>query len=96
MSRIARRALLAGLGAMLAAPRWGRLVVAGALCLVRPLTVEPLVVQRDLPLLIVSGVVLQMFITTGHRFGRVEAAAMIALYALFLAAQFMGFSISLP
>jgi hypothetical protein len=36
-----------------------------------------------------------MFITTGRRFVRLEAIVMIAIYALFLAAQFMGFSISL-
>jgi hypothetical protein len=71
------------------------LAVVGALCLIKPLVVEPIIVQRDLPMLIVAGVLLQMFITTGRRFVRLEAIVMIAIYALFLAAQFMGFSISL-
>jgi len=52
-------------------------------------------VQRDLPMLIVAGVLLQMFVTTGRKFVRLEALVMIAIYVLFLAAQFMGFSISL-
>jgi cation:H+ antiporter len=72
------------------------LVVVGALCLIRPLPVEPIIVQRDLPMLIVAGVLLQMFVTTGKKFVRLEAIVMIGIYALFLAAQFMGFSISLP
>ena len=33
---------------------------------------------------------------TGARFVRTEAAVMIALFALFLAAQFMGFGLALP
>ena len=57
---------------------------------------QPMLVQRDLPLLILAGVLLQMFVTTGARFVRTEAAVMIALFALFLAAQFMGFGLALP
>ena len=64
--------------------------------MIRPLPVEPLIVQRDLPLLVLAGVLLQMFVTTGAKFVRTEAAVMVAIFALFLAAQFMGFSIRLP
>ena len=74
----------------------GALVVAGVLCLAMPLPVEPLIVHRDLPLLVLAGVLLQMFVTSGARFVRAEALAMIACFVLFLAAQFMGFSLSLP
>lgn len=84
------------LGEIYASNIFTGLVVAGALALVKPLTVEPMITQRDLPLLVFSGVVLQMLITTGHRFVRAEALMMIALYVLFLTAQFGGFSISLP
>lgn len=84
------------LGEIYASNIFTGLAVAGALCLIRPLPVEPLIVQRDLPLLIMAGVLLQMFITTGNRFVRLEAAVMVAIFAVFLAAQFMGFSISLP
>ena len=37
-----------------------------------------------------------MFVTSGRRFVRAEALVMIAIFALFLAVQFAGFSISLP
>jgi cation:H+ antiporter len=84
------------LGEIYASNIFTGLVVIGALCLIRPLPVEPIIVERDLPLLIVAGVLLQMFVTTGKKFVRIEAVVMIAIYALFLAAQFMGFSISLP
>lgn len=84
------------LGEIYASNVFTGLVVAGALCIVRPLPVEPLISARDLPLLIVAGVLLQMFVTSGNRFVRAEALAMIALFALFMAAQFGGFSLSLP
>lgn len=83
------------LGEIYASNIFTGLAVVGALCLVKPLIVEPIILQRDLPMLIVAGVLLQMFVTTGRRFVRFEALVMIGIYILFLAAQFMGFSISL-
>jgi cation:H+ antiporter len=83
------------LGEIYASNIFTGLAVVGALCVIKPLVVEPIIVQRDLPMLVVAGVLLQMFITTGRRFVRLEALVMIGIYALFLAAQFMGFSISL-
>jgi cation:H+ antiporter len=96
LGAVLRRQADVTLGEIYASNIFTGLAVAGALCLIRPLPVEPLIVSRDLPLLIFSGVLLQMFITTGGRFVRTEAAVMIALFALFLAAQFLGFSITLP
>jgi cation:H+ antiporter len=96
LGAVLRRQADVTLGEIYASNIFTGLVVAGALCLVRPLPVEPLVVTRDLPLLIVAGVVLQMFVTSGRRFVRGEAVVMIAIFALFLAVQFSGFSISLP
>ncbi len=84
------------LGEIYASNIFTGLAVAGTLCLALPLPVEPLIVHRDLPLLVLAGVLLQMFVTTGSRFVRTEAAVMIAIFALFLAAQFMGFGLSLP
>lgn len=84
------------LGEIYASNIFTGLAVAGVLCLVLPLPVEPLIVNRDLPMLVVAGVLLQMFVTTGRKFVRLEALVMIAIYALFLAAQFMGFRICLP
>ena len=84
------------LGEIYASNIFTGLAVAGALCLIRPLPVEPLIVQRDLPLLVLAGVLLQMFVTTGARFVRTEAVVMVALFAIFLAAQFLGFHLTLP
>ena len=84
------------LGEIYASNIFTGLAVAGALCLALPLPVEPQIVHRDLPLLVLAGVLLQMYVTSGSRFVRTEALAMVALFALFLCAQFMGFSLSLP
>jgi len=84
------------LGEVYASNIFTGLVVMGALCMIRPLPVDMVVVHRDLPLLIMAGVLMQMFVTSGGRFIRSEALVMIALYVLFLAAQFMGFQITLP
>lgn len=84
------------LGEIYASNIFTGLAVIGVLCLVRPLPVELMILHRDLPMMIVAGVLLQMFVTTGKKFVRLEALVMIAIYALFLAAQFLGFGISLP
>lgn len=84
------------LGEIYASNIFTGLAVMGALALIVPLPVEPIIVQRDLPLLLVAGVLLKMFVTSGARFVRTEALAMIAIFAFFLSAQFMGFGISLP
>lgn len=96
LGAVIRRQADVTLGEIYASNIFTGLAVAGALCLIRPLPVAPLIVSRDLPLLIMAGVMLQMFVTTGGRFVRSEAAVMVAIFALFLAAQFMGLSISLP
>jgi cation:H+ antiporter len=84
------------LGEIYASNIFTGLAVMGALCLVAPLPVAPMIVSRDLPLLVLAGVLMQMFVSTGGRFVRSEALAIIALYGLFLAAQFGNFGISLP
>ncbi len=72
------------------------LVVVGLVALVRPLEVDNLTVELDLPLLVFSGVVLQIFITSGRKYVRAEALVMIALYVVFLAAHFFGFTLDFP
>lgn len=96
LGAVLRRQADVTLGEIYASNIFTGLVVAGLLCLVRPLPVDPLVSSRDLPLLILGGVLLQMFVTTHGRFIRSEAVVMIALFALFLTAQFTGFSLALP
>jgi len=95
LGAVLRRQADVTLGEIYASNIFTGLAVIGCLCLIKPLPVEPIIVQRDLPMLIVAGVLLQMFVTTGRKFVRLEALVMIAIYVLFLAAQFMGFSISL-
>ena len=58
--------------------------------------VSPLSVHLDLPLLVLSGVVLQIFITSGGRYVRSEAFVMMALYFVFLAAHFFDFQLNFP
>lgn len=84
------------LGEIYASNIFTGLAVVGVLCLAVPLSVEPIIVHRDLPMLIVAGVLLQMFVTTGRKFVRFEALIMITIYGLFLTAQFTGFNMSLP
>ncbi|MBN1625981.1 MAG: hypothetical protein JW944_05605 [Deltaproteobacteria bacterium] len=95
LGAVLRRQADVTLGEIYASNIFTGLAVAGVLCLARPLPVEFMIVIRDLPMMIVAGVLLQMFVTTGRRFVRIEAIVMIAIYLLFLAAQFMGFTISL-
>jgi len=72
------------------------MVVTGIIAMAHPLNVEPMIVQLDLPILVLSGVILQMFITSGRRLIRFEALGMITLYAIFLLAHFFGFHLELP
>ncbi|NLB66091.1 MAG: hypothetical protein GX803_06460 [Lentisphaerae bacterium] len=96
LGAVMRREADVTLGEIYASNIFTGLVVAGVVCLVRPMAVEAVVINRDLPLLILAGVLLQLFVTTQRRFVRSEALVMLALFALFMAAQFMGFSLSLP
>jgi len=96
LGAIFRRQADVTLGEVYASNIFTGLVVMGTLCMIRPLSVDMVVVHRDLPLLIMAGVLLQMFVTSGKRFVRAEALVMMALYGLFLAAQFRGFQITLP
>jgi len=96
LGAVFRRQADVTLGEVYASNIFTGLVVAGTLALVRPLPVEPFVTGRDLPLLILAGALLQMFVTTGGRFVRSEAVVMIGLFILFLYAQFAGVGLALP
>ena len=96
LGAVIRRQADVTLGEIYASNIFTGLAVAGALCLALPLPVEPQIVHRYLPLLVLAGVLLQMYVTSGSRFVRTEALVMVALFALFLCAQFTGFSLSLP
>lgn len=96
LGAVIRRQADVTLGEIYASNIFTGLAVMGGLCLIAPLPVEDLIVHRDLPLLVLAGVLMQMFVTSGRRFVRAEALAIIALYGVFLAAQFTGVTLSLP
>lgn len=61
------------------------LAILGICCLIHPLALGDLrVLSIDLPFLILAGVVVQIFITTGMVLSRVEAAAVLGLYAYYV------------
>lgn len=84
------------LGEVYASNIFTGLMVTGVLSLIRPLEIEPLIITRDIPLLIFAGVLLQLFITSGGRFIRWEAVAMIGLFVIFLLTHITGLPLALP
>jgi len=67
------------------------LFILGVCCLIAPLSVSDNILQFDLPLLIFSGVVVQIFITTGSRLVRLEAIIILLLYIYFVLGHFVTF-----
>lgn len=60
------------------------LVVLGCCCVVTPLRIaDDRLLSFDIPMLIAAGVIIQIFITTGLRLNRIEAAATMLLYGYF-------------
>jgi cation:H+ antiporter len=69
--------------------------VLGVICIISPMqTSDPVIINFSLPFLILSGVTLQIFITTGSRFIRLEAIVVFALYCYFILGLFfkVGFA----
>ncbi|HNZ26067.1 MAG TPA: calcium/sodium antiporter [Spirochaetota bacterium] len=61
------------------------LVVLGICCIIMPLDLTDVsILNFDLPFLILAGVVIQIFITTGMKFSRAEALIIMGLYVVFL------------
>ncbi len=59
--------------------------ILGICCMVRPLVIsDPRIVSVDIPFLILAGVIVQIFITTGMVLSRKEAIAILALYGYFV------------
>jgi len=60
------------------------LVVMGVCCIAVPLHInDTLLMSFDIPMLIAAGVIIQIFITTGMKFNRFEAAFTMLLYGYF-------------
>jgi cation:H+ antiporter len=62
--------------------------VLGLCCLMRPMPVSEEVLKFDIPFLILAGSVVQIFITTGQRLVRLEALAVLGMYAYFVLGHF--------
>jgi len=61
------------------------LVVMGICALINPLQISDMnILGFDIPFLILAGVMVQIFITTGSKFSRVEALIIFGLYVVFL------------
>ncbi|MCU0664646.1 MAG: calcium/sodium antiporter [Myxococcota bacterium] len=61
------------------------LVVLGCCCLAAPLHIaDQRLLTFDIPMLVAAGVMIQIFITTGMRFNRWEAAITMVLYGYFV------------
>jgi len=60
------------------------LVVLGVCCIAMPLHIsDNRLLSFDIPMLIAAGVMIQIFITTGMRFNRIEAAITMLMYGYF-------------
>lgn len=61
------------------------LVVLGVCCLISPLNLTDMTILNfDIPFLILAGVMVQIFITTGLKFSRLEALLIMILYVVFV------------
>jgi cation:H+ antiporter len=71
------------------------LVVLGLCAIARPIEgFSKQVLQFDLPLLILGGVMIQIFLNTGNRLVRLEALAIMGLYLFFVAGHFLPVGLS--
>jgi len=61
------------------------LSVLGICAIIAPMTIsDGNLLSFDIPFMILAGVVVQIFVTTGSRFNRVEAVIILALYIMFV------------
>lgn len=61
------------------------LAVLGICAMIAPMTIaDKNILSFDIPFMILAGVVVQIFVTTGSRFNRLEAFAIMGLYVVFV------------
>ncbi len=78
------------IGEVYASNIFTQLVVLGICCLIAPMPVDPSLIRFSMPLLVLSAVVMQLFVTSGLRLNRVEALGLLVFYVLFVYNQFAG------
>lgn len=76
------------IGEVYASNIFTQLVVLGACCLIRPMTVDPGLIAFAMPFLILAAVVIQIFVTTERKLSRIEAVGLLGFYAVFALSQF--------
>lgn len=76
------------IGEVYASNIFTQLVVLSICCLIRPMTVDPALISFGMPFLVLAAVVIQIFVTTERRVSRIEAAGLLAFYAIFAWSQF--------
>jgi len=77
------------LGEIYASNIFTALFILGFCCLLVPINVSANVLRFDIPMLILSGVIVQIFITTGSKLVRLEALLILILYIYFVLGHFI-------
>jgi len=77
------------LGEIYASNIFTALFILGFCCLIVPINVSDDVLRFDIPMLILSGVIVQIFITTGSKLVRLEALLILMLYIYFVLGHFI-------
>ena len=77
------------IGEVYASNIFTQLVVLGVCALISPLAVSAKMLHFAMPFLILAAVIIQIFITSGRKLNRIEAAILLVLYAVFAVSSFM-------
>lgn len=76
------------IGEVYASNIFTQFVVLGICALIRPIDISQSVIGFAMPFLILAGVTIQIFITSGRRLSRTEAAILMLMYCVFAATNF--------
>ncbi len=76
------------IGEVYASNIFTQLVVLGICALVSPIAVSKEMLGFAMPFLILAAVLIQIFVTSGRKLNRIEAAVLMGMYGLFVASNF--------
>lgn len=65
-------------------------MVLGICALIRPINISQSVLGFAMPFLILAAITIQIFITTGRKLNRIEAAILMIMYIVFAATNFFN------
>ncbi len=89
MAATLRRKASVTIGEVYASNIFTQLVVLGVCALISPLAVSTKMLHFAMPFLILAAVIIQIFITSGRKLNRIEAAILLVLYIVFAVSSFM-------